>query len=258
MSAPYRRASRHDAVWLFIILGGIAFAIFSTSKIPNKDSFGAWLLLIVAIPIIASIVVAVIVTSLLNRKRVKGIRKALTRRGFRFDAEPDQVQKDAFFAPLEHLGSWLGLQGGATNVQWVAASDTVGVFEHQYLVGSGKTTQEFLHTVLVFQDPIGFEYGMTAFRAGYVKKRAILRGQEEFQIGDEAFDKDWVLFGEPAIAKRFFRHSVQQLLLDSPKGETWAIGNGYVGVSFEATFNGANMEKFLDRAKRVISEASRG
>ena len=250
MPAPYRKASRYALLWIAIIFAGIGVSLFIASQV-DGERFGAWMMLIFAGPIVLSMVAAVIVNNRLDKRRIEGLRQVFERRGITLDSEPDEVQRNQFYQPISFLTDWMGLQSGAANIQWLAASKQFGVFEHLFVTGSGKSTTEHLETVVVVPSPYRTEGGLVARRAGYSMKRAWRKSDSKFEIGVPEFDEDWVLLGNPIIAEWFLIPQVREILADSPHGEAWVLGNNYLCLSFDGVLQPKAMEVVLDRVKRV-------
>lgn len=250
MPAPYRKASRYALLWIAVIFAGIGVSIFIASQV-DGERLGAWMMLVFAVPIILSMVVAAVINHRLDKKRIEGLRQVFERRGITMDTSPDAAQRNQFYQPISFLTEWMGLQAGAANIQWLAASKQFGVFEHLFVTGSGKHVQEHLETVVVVPSPYRTEGGLTARRAGFSMKRAWRKTEARFEIGVPEFDKDWVLSGNPVLAEWFLIPQVREILADAPRGEAWVLGNNYLCLSFDGVLQPDAMEVVLDRAKRV-------
>jgi hypothetical protein len=250
MPAPYRKASRYALLWIAIIFAGIGVSLFIASQV-DGERFGAWMLLIFSGPIVLSMVVAVIINNRLDKKRIEGLRQLFERKGITMDSDPDAAQRNQFYQPISFLTEWMGLESGAANIQWLAASNRFGVFEHMFHTGSGKHVQEHLETVVVVPSPYRTEGGLTARKAGFSMKRAWRDTESKFEIGVPEFDKNWVLSGNPIIAEWFLIPQVREILADSPHGESWVLGNNYLCLSFDGTLQPNSMEVVLDRVKRI-------
>lgn len=250
MPAPYRKASRHSILWIAVIFAGIGVSLFVASQI-DGERLGAWMMLVFAVPIILSMVVAAVISHRLDKKRIDGLRQVFERRGITMDTSPDAAQRNQFFQPISYLTEWMGLQAGAANIQWLAASKQFGVFEHLFITGSGKHVQEHLETVVVVPSPYRTEGGLVARRAGFSIKRTWHKSESKFEIRDPEFDKEWVLLGNPIIAEWFLIPQVREILADAPHGEAWVLGNNYLCLSFDGVLQPDSMEAVLDRVKRV-------
>lgn len=250
MPAAYKKASRHGLLWFLIIIGGLALSLTIASQIAS-ESLGAWMLLIFTVPIVISIIVAAVISNRLDKKRLNELGALFERKGIRMITDPTPEEKTNFYHPVSFLTEWMGLQAGAANIQWIAANNEVGIFEHVFFTGSGKHTQEHLETVIIAPSPYRTEGGMTARRAGYSMKRAWRKSDSKFEIGDPEFDKDWVLAGNPEIGYWFLIKQVREILTDAPMGESWVAGNNYVCLSFDGVLEAKNMEIALDRVLTV-------
>jgi hypothetical protein len=250
MPAPYRKASRYALLWIVVIFAGIGVSILIASQV-DGEKLGAWMMLVFAAPIILSMVGAAVINHRLDKRRLEGLRQLFEQRGITMDSNPDPAQRNQFYQPISFLSEWMGLQSGAANIQWLAASKQFGVFEHMFHTGSGKHVQEHLETVVVVPSPYRTEGGLVARRAGFSIKRAWRNTESKFEIGDPEFDKDWVLLGNPIIAEWFLIPKVREILANAPRGEAWVLANNYLCLSFDGVLQPGAMEAVLDRTKRV-------
>lgn len=134
------------------------------------------------------------------------------------------------------------------------------LFEHCYTTGSGKTTVEYLHTVMA--RPAGhrdFSDGAlpTApwlFMGKYPGSRRRSRRKQELtspELVDVA--QTWSITGDATTAARFLKPHVRRTLETSPAFEAWCIGAGWVCCSFEGTLDAENMERFLAHSREVLA-----
>lgn len=212
---------------------------------------------LVRFPILGAIGAGIWAVARLDHRRKLAIKKRLEDLDFRVALEPSAEQKEAFYAPLEHLTSWLNLRHGAASIDWLASSQEVGVFEHQYVTGSGRSTQEHLHTVAAFPIPVFVPKVTIAQRRQYWLSRLTRKREDLFQIGEDAFDGAWILMGEASTGAKVFNADVRALMDNAPKGESWLIGGNYFVVAFSGALTTENLEAFLARGRRVWQEVAR-
>lgn len=258
MSAPYRRSSGHALLWLFIVFSGIACSIALASVLP-KDRLGAWLLAIFALPIIASMFVGWTILARIRRRRVMGLCAALEHEGFVTDADPSAERQAAVFEPVAALQSRASLRNGAKGILWLAlrlnAPRSMCIFEHVHVTGSGKSTQEHLHTVIAWSIP-GSSIGVfSAYRPRWLQGRALRQGGQVIAIGDDRFDRAWLVFGEAAAPQAFLTQTVRALLADSPTGESWHSGQGWIACVFDRALDAHNLGLFRRRCEEVVERA---
>lgn len=250
MPAPYRKASRHTAIWVFLMLGGTALGVAAASQLPKDDVWWKYMLAVTA-PVALAVAAAFMITNGINRRRIEAIDKELSKRGFNVKRSPEDEQKRAFYTPISYLADWFGWRGGAGGIEWLAASQECGVFEHIYVSGSGKHAQEHLHTVALFPLPAYLSEGFIAKRVGWGAIGRVRSSGHEVEIGIGDFDRKWDLSGNSDLGKGFLTSGVRNLLADSPVGESWMVGGGYFCAAYKATFDAENLAKFLDRAEKV-------
>lgn len=214
-------------------------------------------MLLLVLPIFGAIGAAIWAVARLDHRRKLAIKTRLEDLDFRVALTPSTEQKEAFYAPLEHLTSWLNLRHGAASIDWLASSQEVGVFEHQYVTGSGRSTQEHLHTVAAFPIPVFVSKVTLAQRRQYWLSKLTRKREDLFQIGEEGFDGDWILMGEASTGAKVFNADVRALMQEAPKGESWLIGGNYVVLAFYGALTAPNLEAFLARGRRVWQEVAR-
>lgn len=264
-STAYGKATRHSALWVMIILGGILvmsvlFATFSRNGL--ADRLGGWMLLVGVLPIVVSVLFALLITGRLNRSRIAGLARPLELAGFSLTPSPTSEEKIRFGALLEVLMNALAFRYGAAGIQWYAVetknTPPALLFEHEYVTGSGKTTQVHNHTVLAW--PATHSHlclraldASAAFGLGRFSwlVRRVYRDRE---LTDPAFAdlrKHWTAFGSAETGKQFLTARVRGLLHRSPAGEQWYVGAGWLACCFRGTLDGENIESFLKHARAI-------
>lgn len=245
------------AVWLTEISWGI-------------DRAGGWVLAIAG----GSALVAVLLLMGVYTRAMKDLRhriaESLEMRGFQTAPDPSPEGKAAAFVPVAHLESWLGLRLGAEGITWwalraVPEGKTL-VFEHSYVTGSGRSTQQHDHTVVAWpssaSSPRGAWLGgageLWMVKAPFGMRRSLARLGEELRLQDDRLDKAWVVFGHESVALAFLTPAVRDRLAASPRGECWLIGKESVACAYKGTFEPDELLRFLDWAFEVLDLAAPG
>ncbi len=256
MSAPYRKVGAAETwVWLMIFLVGIAGQVGAIIMLhPYEDQLQAWILVIAIAPFVVALIVAVVVTSRMRRRRIQGIQSALAERGLEVDAELTPNVRALVEPHLNSLMFGLDLRNGAGGLQWMAYSPEVLIFEHMFTTGSGKTTQVHQKTVVAFAKVDPTRPWMVAIRRRFGEARLYKqRFGEDIEVGEHQFDRDWLLFGNEGAINTFMSFDVRENLADSPKGEGWYADANWVVAFFPFAMDGPNVAKFVERAEAIVN-----
>lgn len=272
MAQPaYRKAS--DQIGLVLIalaatLGTIAtpLLLIHTEAV---ERFGIWVVLACAVPLLASLIFGFWIYQRAKRNRIGLIVARLGTNGLSVLPKPAPAQQEEFAAPLAHLLPALGLaKTGAAGIQWLCAHGTgaaaVRIFEHEYVTGSGRTTNVHTHTVAAW--PAGHpEIGDPALatapwfilaRTSWLLRR--VTRQQELQHPDFAdLAKDWSIRGDEATARRFLTPAVRAQLQQSAHGEAWSVGAGWVCCSSNGLLTAEQLERFLAHARATLAAGRR-
>jgi hypothetical protein len=265
MASAYGKATRHTALWVLIILGGVLVmsVLFATlSRNGWADRLGGWMLLVGVLPIAVSVAFALLITNRLNRSRIAGLVRPLELAGFAVTPSPTPEEKTHFGAPLEELMTALGFRYGVPGVQWYAIEPKITpaalLFEHEYVTGSGKSTQVHSHTVLAWPaahpalrlHSLGTSPAFGLGRFSWWLRRVY----KDREVTDPAFAdlrKRWTMFGSAETGKQFLTEHVRSILQQSPAGEQWYVGAGWVVCCFRGTLDSENIESFLKHARAI-------
>lgn len=264
----YRRASRWSGWWLAICLAGVAGQIavmvyLSSSGLINR--MGAWVFLPACLPFFIALAIGWKVLSQFNRNRLARLKHTLESRDWKMIERPGETEKTEFAAPLIHLFPTLQLLHGAALIEWFAVqtngSVNMRLFEHEYVTGSGKYTQVHHHTIVAFPSghpEVGDADLPTApwFLIGrypWLRRRVLKKDS----LQDPAFadvPEQWVLHGAVPTGTRFLTPKVRAQLEQSPEGEEWCLGSGWIICSFKGTLDSENIERFLAHARRILAK----
>jgi len=246
-----------------MILGAIGAQIALMALLnPYRDQLQAWILPIAGVPFLLALFVAVWITRRRTRRRIKRIAEALRPEQVDFVDEPSDAIRQLVAPHMAGLQNAFNLRDGVTNIVWVAYNSQMLLFEHEFTTGSGRNIQVHTHTVIALaphpelpqEQQLGYQAWFWARRLRFGQGR-VLKAQwgAEFEIGDPEFDKLWALYGSPETAQTVLTQPVRQLLLNSPKGETWFVGNGWVAIGYDGNLTDTNFLAMLKHARSVLN-----
>ena len=270
MPAPPYRRRREPGLILGLFVSILLFpmaAIWLTEVTWGIERAGGWALAIAGGSGLAAVLMLMVAYSRAMKRLRHRIAEALEQRGFRAAPDPSAEGKAAAFVPVAHLEGWLGLRLGAEGINWWALRDAPEgktlVFEHSYVTGSGRTTQQHDHTVVAWPSTASSPRGAWLGSAGELwmvkaplgMRRALERQGEELPLADERLDKPWVVFGHEAVALAFLTPEVRERLSASPRGECWLFGKESVACAYKGSFAPDELLRFLDWAGEVLDRA---
>lgn len=264
MPAPYKRASAHGLLWIVIVFIGIGISIAIGLQLPKNAPW--WLFLLTfGVPIISAILYCAFLTNRIKRQRISAIQQDLERDGFIVDTKPPAQRKHDVFAPIAALQQRINLQNGADGIDWLALNTSqpaaVCIFEHHYFTGSGKYTVEHIHTIYAQLFPNTQQSTPTApsdfaaFRPYAMQRKQLAGFGNPITISDAAFDKHWLLFGDPATAAALLTSANRITLADSPKGESWHITPTWIACTTDIAMDTHNLAVFRKRAAEVVRQS---
>jgi hypothetical protein len=136
----------------------------------------------------------------------------------------------------------------ATHGEWTVTLDT-------YVVSTGKTVVVFTRMRAPYVNPNGFRF--TIYRRGVFSDIAKRFGMQDIEIGDEAFDRDFIVKASDESQVRSLLSDVQlrELFIAQPKIElTVKDDEGWFGAKFpegvdELHFQVVGVIKDIDRLK---------
>lgn len=266
----YRRASESTGLWLTICLLGVAgqigmIVLFRRSG--WEQTLGVWGYVISAMPFLASLFIGWSVMAKRTRARHGQLARELDSLGFVFHRTSDQESRSVFAKPFISVLPSLGLRTGADGVRWGAtpreSKGRLWVFEHEFVTGSGKTTQIHPHTIIVWGGehpdirdrtlPEGRWFAL--HRLSGLRRRAL----RDVELKDSAFDqirRDWVPTGDATNGLAFLQPAVRAELERAPKGEAWHLGAGGVFMTFQGTLEAKDLSGFIAHAHAVVTKTS--
>ncbi len=264
--SAYRRANQRLALPLGIWLTAIAAALLTAatlSKAGLVDRLGGWMFGIVMLPMIVVVWLGWRWLARLKRRRIARIAGRLADLGFKVAAAPTLGEKAQFGAPIAHLMGALELRTGAAGIEWFAersaGATKLLIFEHEHVTGTGKTAQPHHHTVIAwparYPDLRDAElpnagWFIMAQHPWWIRRKVRERELKQPEFADVA--RQWSLFGEPATARRFLTPGARVQLEQSPRGEAWCVGQGWICTSTRRTLDEANVDRFLSHVRSVL------
>lgn len=275
MPAPiYRHASRKGGTIVLLLFTGIAgqFGIFwLVSAIGWSDRLGGWILPLSCLPMLLPIVWGGLIYRRAERERVTMLRQRLTGHGFELQSGDDLAPKEAFCAPLKPVFPYIGFRGllgthnqpPAAGIEWFAVKSgpvPTFLFEHEFRIGSGKSTQNILHTILAWQaghpDIRDRDLAMGKWcvlsRFPKILAGVAAKGGDVQAAFAALYDKGRIAH-DPATARRFLTAGVVAELQKAPTTETWYVGAGWILCVFSAALDGDNIDPFLNHARTVVA-----
>lgn len=269
MATPTYRAARGD-------MGGFIFLIFTLlfgaalflPSLRSKSSDLNFDWLFYAPPVLA-IIIGVSVDLVRQRRRKKGIQEQLQSLGFQAEMSPKAEHSTELWNILQPMTDALQIRGTAKNIRWLGhkASDDSSapkcwLFEYTYETGTGKKREtRYCTTALWPADLPGlpgtvlghadtFWMGKLGFFERWFARKTALPAHTISQL-----DEQWTLRGNPTTGHRFINPMTLWALKESPKGECWSFGNGWVACIFKHRLNGRNLRNFYERGQQLLTES---
>lgn len=266
MPAPYKAISSGALLTFAVIVIGVGGTLVMGMLVhPLQDTLGGWAFALVVLPMAVAMIGSIFVQNAKDKRRFAAIAQALQDRGFHAYPAHDRAVWNQFRTHLEQLGMILNIQRGLEGVVWLAHRGGTVVFEHEYTTGSGKHIQVH-HTTVVARIPEEDQPKLLALarlpavlvfrpRAGEARLYRHEAG-EDVAIGDPVFDKNWCIYGSREGAQRFLMPEVREVLMESPRSETWYLGGGWAVCAFRRQMDAENVLKLIDHSERILSYAS--
>ena len=183
--------------------------------------------IVVALLLFAGMIVASAVAA--QKKRRAAIDALFAELGLTLIRKPDMPTREANWAPFAALKE---LKYGAKGVKWIATGtingQTVTAIEHRYTISTGQSTQQIVHVCIAC--PCPEHWLMVELRGEHFLHRiADALGSSDLELESEVFNRRWRISAQDEDhAIMLLTPEVQQLLQNSPNGETWVIGRGWV------------------------------
>jgi hypothetical protein len=145
-------------------------------------------------------------------------------------------------------GFWKGNKVQATHGPWTITLDT-------YTVSDGKTSVAYTRMRAPFVDPEGFRF--TVYRRGVFSDIGKWLGMQDIEIGDEAFDEDFILKSneESKLRELLGSAKIRELISQQPdiyfsiKDDEGAFVSNFPGGVDELYFQVVGVIKDVERLK---------
>jgi hypothetical protein len=145
-------------------------------------------------------------------------------------------------------GFWKGDKVQATHGPWTITLDT-------YTVSTGKSSTTYTRMRAPFVDSDGFRF--TVYRKGIFSDIGKWFGMQDLEIGDEAFDRDFILKSnqESKLKELLGSSKIQELIRQQPqihfavKGDEGYFGSSFPGGVDELVFQVVGVIKDVERLK---------
>ncbi len=149
-------------------------------------------------------------------------------------------------------GFWNGDKVQAIHGEWTVTLDT-------FAVSTGKVVIVFTRMRAPYVNPEGFRF--TVYRKGVFTDIAKRFGMQDVEVGDEAFDRDFVIKGtdESKLRELFSNPKIKAFLAEKPElNLTVKDDEGWFGPSFpegvdELYFAVPGVIKDIERLKRLYA-----
>lgn len=229
---------------------------------------GHWTIGLAFLPLVGIPTAVVLIRRRLRKKRVEQLGKILVRAGFRVDVEPARSARSAHYRRFDEVINQIHYfpngVAGALLLAWEVEGtmdkpEGAMVFEHELLTGSGRSAETHERTVIVWpmghpDVPVGWCEGsrISLTRRGRWLRRHF--GAEEIAVPDLAQRlPGWSFFGSGELGRRLAeKPEALALLAQTPKGETWQIGGGYLAAVYPRWLKPAGLEAFLEHSAQVV------
>ena len=237
-------------MWLLLVFASIGFSVFVSFQMPQD---AGWIMLpVFMVPILAAIVTCAVIQHRIDKNRRLEMVALLQSMGLESTMADDKEAAAAFFSKLAHLETSAMLRDGGARLQWYGYGEIGGqymvAFEHEYVTGSGRNTQVHTSTCVGFPSEKG---GLSFMRPRFGERRAFRKSTDAFDLGDEEFDKEWVLWGTQSYVDSIFSPELVAALSDSPKGEWWCIGGGWKCCITKVALDAENLAKFIAHSNAI-------
>jgi hypothetical protein len=147
-------------------------------------------------------------------------------------------------------GFWKGDKVQADHDEWIVTLDT-------YAVSTGKATIVFTRMRAPYVNPGGFQF--TVYRKGMFSGIGKMLGMQDIEIGDESFDRDFIVKGndETRVRELLSNQKIRELIAVQPDIRFTVKGDeGWFGAKFpdgvdELYFQVVGVVKDTERLKRL-------
>lgn len=265
---PYRRTNLAERLWtggLFISTLALLAGTFALAV----TGLPGWLLALLLVGWGLGVLLSARLHKRVLRNQRLAIRDALEAEGFTVDLAPTPERREIIFKPVSHLAQHLGLPEGSRSVKWFALGPPAQlIFEFEWDRSPRKSYATEPRTIIVFQqgDPalkrtvLGGMGWASMHRPRFSEESFMRRRPYRITPDDPQSDRDldprfherWLAFGHADTLRAFLDQSTLMHLADSPKGEAWVVGSGWVCCACAGRLNAAQLMIMYRRMKDVL------
>jgi hypothetical protein len=262
--AAYQKSHGEAWLWGGTLLSGIVLQIALLLWLSGPAPVEGWMLLVSAVPFLTALGLALWQSARAERRRRGAICRQLEGEGFLAEFPPQAERAAGVFAPIDFLQRDLYLLDGAANIKWFALKPGgLCFFEHEFSTGGGRFRTVHERTVLVFH---GGEQALPGAQLGqgdwFAMHRPVLLGEKRqlsqlgprVRSGDPDFDRRWFCLGSEETAQKFLTDGRRRLLQNSPKGESWVVGHGFVCASYRGKLKPYMLARMQAHVTAVLEE----
>ncbi len=192
-------------------------------------ALGIFGLALVAVLVIGSIILAAIAST---KKKKAVVDAQFIDSGLHLDRDPDQLQKDAVWPAFAAFSQ---LKYGSKKIAWIATGELEGrsviAIKHSYTVSTGQSTATIVHLCFACRCPM--HWPLVELKPENVIHRiAEALGKNDLELESPVFNRRWrVTTNHADHGLLLLTPEIQAMLEHAPKGESWAIGDGWVRLS---------------------------
>lgn len=261
MSRPYKSKNWKENLLFFVMaMGALAVMIaLINAMVPRNKKIDSW---VWVWPIVVFVVLIGLTVYILARRKqaqIRRLQKLLEPLGMKLIEALSTDEKRDIAPYIGGLLQMYDLQGGINHLEWFASSKEGIFFRHTRIVGSGKQAQVFTKIVAAFPiaiAPLANEPLMTAKRLrGLEKIGGGKRARADLKTGENSFDRDWEIWGHDETRTRFLTSQTRAKLENSPRGEAWHVGDGWVAGAYDAELDPENSMKFFHWVRDIARAA---
>lgn len=236
------------AALLALIAGGVAVTSPQSIRVPVVTGIA------VTIGVVAFITVVVGLSKAGARKNTAETAEACGEHGLHFHKLGKHDDKDAPFSRVAHLQQ---LRTGSKGLTWTA-HDPAGerplvLLQHQYVVSTGQTTMQIVHTIAAMPCPPAWPaVSLTAENLGH--RIAGVFGKRDIQLESDEFNKRWfVTSDDERFATILLGPEMQAWLLGLPKWATFAVGKGQVLCIAKKSIKPKDLGEFIEISEQFAA-----
>ena len=181
------------------------------------------------------------------RKNSAAIGELCTQQGLLYQPMSRHDDRDAAFAPFEHLDQ---LRTGSKGLVWIATDPTgrnpLTLLQHRYVVSTGQTTVQIVHTIAALPCPP--TWPILKLGSEHLGHRiADMLGKGDLKLESDEFNKRWfVKADDEDFATLVLSPEMQEWLIDAPKWATFHIEHGQLVCAAKKAFKPEALPELIE------------